>query len=168
MIINGNFFKRGAVIIVCGYTGQGKTPIIKKIISAARIKNKICFDPRREYDLKQWTVFYNFDIFRQSMTMAKQAAIIFEEATANISAFKDKDLADIYTASEHNLNVIFMVFHSLADVPINLIRNSHFLILFESIDTEESLQGLRKIFLPLLKTKKPVFINVRKFIGAEK
>jgi len=166
MIIEGKLFKNGAVIIVCGFTGQGKSPIIKKIISAAGTRNKLVFDARREYD-STWTVFYNFDIFRQSMLYAKQSAIVFEEATANISAFKDQELADIYTASEHNLNVVFMVFHSLADVPVNLIRNSHYMILFESIDTEESLQGLRKMFVPLLPMKKPLFVNIRQFVGAE-
>ena len=168
MDINGKLIKGGAVVTVVGFTGERKSTLIRNIIAKVRFKNKIVWDMRHEYDEREWTVFRNdFNTFRQAMTQAASSAIVFDEGTANIGMFKDKELMDICTASEHNLNVVFMVFHSLSDIPVSLIRNSHFMVLYNTIDTEDSLSGLKKLFIPLLKLKKPVFVNVRQLVGAE-
>lgn len=171
MLLNGKLFKNGAVVCIAGYTGEGKSPMIKKIVEKANLKNRLVWDQQHEYDEKTWTVFrQDFNIFRQSMTDACQSAIIFEEATSNIGAFSNYDLNKIYTASEHNLNVVVMIFTSLAAMPVSLIMNMHYLILFNTMDNEDSLSDnkYRKRFIPLLKLKKPVFVNVRQLVGAEK
>lgn len=171
MLIDNKLFKNGAVICIAGYTGEGKSPMIKKIVSQAGLKNKIVWDQQHEYNPAEWTIFNrDFKLFRQCMTQAKQSAIVFEEATSNITAFSDKELNNIYTASEHNLNVVVMIFTSLAAMPVSLIMNMHYLILFKTMDDEDSLSDnkYRKRFIPLLNLKKPVFVNVRQLVGAEK
>ena len=171
MLIDGKLFKNGAVICIAGYTGEGKSPMIKKIVEKANLKNRLVWDIQHEYDERTWTVFRrDFGIFRQSMTEARQSAIIFEEATSHINSFSDLELNNIYTSSEHNMNVVVMIFTSLAAMPVSLILNMHYLALFNSNDDEDSLSDskYRKRFIPLLKLKKPVFVNVRQLVGAEK
>lgn len=170
MLLGNKLFKNGAVICIAGYTGEGKSPMIKKIVEKANLKNRLVWDQQNEYDERSWTVFRkDFNVFRQSMTQARQSAIVFEEATSNIGSFSNLELNNIYTASEHNLNVVVMIFTSLAAMPVSLILNMHYLILFNTMDDVDSLSDnkYRKRFIPLLKLKRPVFVNVRQLVGAE-
>lgn len=171
MLINNTLFKNGAVICIAGYTGEGKSPLVKKIRAAAGLPNNIVWDIQHEYNAAEFTIFRrDFNTFRQAMTEAKQSLIIFEEATSHIRAFSDLDLNKIYTSSEHNLNVVIMVFTSLAAMPVSLILNMHYLILFNTNDDVDSLSDnkYRKRFIPLLRLKKPVFVNVRQLVGTER
>ena len=57
--------KNGAVILVAGYTDQGKSTLVRKLMKDAGFVNNLAFDPRREYEKSEnWIPFYDFDTFK--------------------------------------------------------------------------------------------------------
>lgn len=158
---NFNANKVGGVICVIGGTGTGKTPFVKKLLAQSNFLNKLVYDPRREYSLDDYTVFYKLKYFKEKVSEARGAAIVVEEATGFISSFKDIELTEWMIASEHNNNFVVFVFHTLMDAPKYVLNKCKFVQLFKTGDEPKDVMLNRARFYDyFMNENKPVTIPI--------
>ena len=151
--------KTGAVIIIIGRQGSGKTPTIKRLMEAGNFRSNVVLDIRHEYDETKYTVFYTYSGFKTYLPQIRGAFIVVEEATAFIASYKDLELTDMLIGVEHNKNTMVFAFHSCDDVPPYLLRFSRYIVLLDTNDDPEKVKRNRPKLFPYLSMKKPVIID---------
>lgn len=123
--------------IIVGGQGTGKTSFTKK--SAEKMNRVVILDVNNEYkDLEQRGAKRITKDFRQSLENVKELngiSLIVEEATIFFSNRKhDENLLEMIIRKRHQNNNIFLIYHSLTDIPDYLLRISDYLILFKTKD----------------------------------
>jgi hypothetical protein len=142
--------KMGAVILIIGRQGSGKTPVTQREAEASGFDNLVVYDPRKEYDLEKYTIFYKLSTFKKFITTARNCFIICEEATGFVNSFKDMEFTDFIIGVQHNCNIIVFIFHSLSDAPTYILRLCRFVVLLRTNDEPEVIQKNRPKFFPYL------------------
>jgi hypothetical protein len=141
--------------IVCGGQGQGKTTFVKNSVS--KMQGVIVLDVNNEYkDLEKEGAKLIIKDFRTSLENIKNLngiTLIVEEATVFFSNRKyDENLLELIIRKRHQKNNIFLIYHSLTDIPDYLLRLSDYLILFKTkdnsvkIDQKYNNTDIRKAF----------------------
>ena len=118
-------------IIVCGNTGEGKSTVLKALLK--KIKgSKLVFDINNEHEGGLMMPFPQFLGIAKSVT---NHAIVFEEATIFLSNKGDsEEIRYLLISKRHRNNTIFFTFHSLQQVPLNILSCCDLLILFHTGD----------------------------------
>lgn len=153
-------------IIVVGMTGQGKSNIPKGMIEG---NNKACFvfDVNNEYGpiakYKDQTpiklssdqskhrsrhVDCDFTLFIEQCFTKKGSIVVFEEATGFLSGRVGKDFKRLVTNKLFSKNVYVLLFHSIIDVPQEIMRLANYLVLFKTNDEEHFVDAKYPRLLP--------------------
>lgn len=146
--------KIGASIVLAGYQGAGKTPMIKLLQDITGMNNNAVYDIRREYDAEKNTLFYNYELFREFFNKTEKCFFIVEEATAFINAYKEMEMVNQLVGVEHSNKVVVFPFHSYTDIPIYVWKYSTYGILLPTNDDPE-----------LVRTQRPVIWNILRETG---
>lgn len=158
-------------MVVVGYIGSGKTPYTKELASKSGFKNVVVYDRRKEYDVKKFTIFYSVEYFREFLKTLQDSFIIVEEATGFVAAYKDMEWSDFIVGIEHNRNILCLLFHSIADTPDYVIRNTEFFALFPTYDDARKVElKSSRLFPYFMKERKknakgwniPILVNNKK------
>lgn len=150
----------GKVVICCGGTGRGKTSFVKKSLS--KLPGSIKFFI---YDVNQeYKIYYNKPLvymvdFFQLIRPVKNSCIVFEEATIFFNHSKLSDvLLHKLVCKRHDNNIIFLNFHSLRKVPVNILDLCNDLILFKTNDSLQFVESKYKSHPEIFNA----FLNVNK------
>lgn len=133
----------GCIYIIVGAQNTGKSAIVIELCKKSNRWTYI-YDHHREYlqrfGKRQCTIFYDRQTFLSKIPEMRNGNIIFEEGTTFLSFSKDMDMADTLTSVYHNGNIMYIIFHSMADIPSYILRLSHILILFRTGDEMEIIE----------------------------
>lgn len=153
--------KTGSVIIICGYTGAGKSPMVHTIIEDSGISNLIVHDLQGEYDPNRFTIFRDYGNFRKIFNVAENSALIVEEATPFLNSFTEEEMVKQLISVEHRHNLIIFCLHSMMDIPPYVLRFSHWCILLDTADDLKKIKNQRPQLYEYALLQKPQFINLK-------
>lgn len=128
---------RGKVTIVCGTRGTGKTTFLKSIIQKTKIPYFV-YDFHGDWNAKP----VDMDQFIEMCNKAKNCNFIFEDATSYCSqgGIKHTFRRAITRSRGQGVN-IYLVFHSLRLIPLDIFEMADYLILFKTKDQTERITG---------------------------
>lgn len=138
----------GRVFFMCGTTGTGKTTFTKNQISKLPLE-KIAFDIDGEFKgiancfpIDKKKITKSVESFKQNVSPMWQKAIIFSEAglffTHNSGI--DFEMREILKSARRRGNFVFFDFHSLSEVPIEMLKYCNFLVIKKTImETKQQL-----------------------------
>lgn len=153
-----------AICLIAGTRGTGKTTAVKRWIKEQTKKVLIVdtfsnpawkefpsLDPEL---LKRWNSgiyrFYDSDTNKVMAAIEKSvynALLVFEDATKYVGSKLSEDVKKFALDSKQkNLDVIF-IFHSLSDIPRDLVRISDTITLFKTVE-ESSNPNLKNKYRP--------------------
>jgi Shikimate kinase len=149
-------------IVVIGMMGEGKTTVIKRYMEG---KRALAYDVQNEYreladdTRKQRSRVSPVDMkyidFVKLCRTKRNTVCIFEDATGFISGRLEDDFKQFLVEKRHTGNVSVLVFHSIVDVPPNVLRLCDIVILFKTKDeahyVEKKYPSLLKYYYDLLK-----------------
>lgn len=149
------------VTLIAGGQGTGKTTFAKSCIQNP--KRAVILDVNNEYkEYDKQGALRITDNFKKSLQDLKTLSgitLICEEATIFFSNRKyDESLVSIIIRKRHQLNDIFLVYHSLTDIPDYLLRISDFLWVFKTKDNPTRIESKYKDYTDIRKA----FYEVRK------
>lgn len=125
--------------IVVGMTDTGKSYYIKdKLRKIPNKESLYIFDYQKEYNPEfiQYGLI-PFEDFAYNCTLLWNAVIIFEEASIFLGGHMsntDKYVNDVLVSKKHRKNFVFLVFHSVAEIPPYVYRKCNFITLFKTND----------------------------------
>lgn len=128
----------GKAFAVIGGTGRGKTTFVSKQLAKVHKNSIALYDVNREKLYKPFTAgdLPNIDNFVERTSRMRNALIVYEEATIFFSnRGHDQTLKDILVRKRHTNNTVFLVFHSLRDVPNYVYRLCNYVVLFKTNDS---------------------------------
>ena len=121
-------------IVIVGQTGSGKTTEVKKLLNSYP-GNKIVYDVNKEYANG---IFMDFDKFLPVVKEIQNSMIVFEEATIFFSNKGDTaEIRKMLIRKRHQNNVLIFCFHTMQQVPLNILVNCNLLILGKTNDNVE-------------------------------
>lgn len=127
--------------LVVGMTDTGKSTYIKNLLKTVpNKKSLLIYDINNEYsEFIEGKRILDFKEFALLASVVKNSIIVFEEATIFLDGRFKTDLLvqKVLTLKKHRKNYIFLVFHSLADVPGYVYRLSNYLTLFKTNDLSD-------------------------------
>lgn len=129
-------------ILVVGATGTGKTTYNKKCLGKVSPKSIHLYDVNNEYKDYYKKPFIPFTDFMNQAKNIENGVIVFEEATIFLNnRLCNQDLIDILVRKRHTNNTVFMVFHSLRNVPRYVYDLSNIVVLHKTNDSEKSVHS---------------------------
>lgn len=135
-------------VLLIGKPKAGKSTWAKARIKKVKGK-KIIYDINNEYP-NDGGIFIPFDRFLDLVSSVRDHFIFIEEATIYISNKSDfKAIREIMVSRRHRNNTIFLTFHSLQQVPLNILAAVDLVVLFHTNDNYELVRkkfGNTKIF----------------------
>jgi DNA helicase HerA-like ATPase len=142
------------VTIVCGGQGVGKTTFVKNSLYDKR--RTVILDVNNEYtDLESHGSKRVTKDFRDALENIKNLngiSLVVEEATVFFSNRKyDDNLQEMIIRKRHQKNDIFLIYHSLGDIPDYLLRIADFLVLFKTKDNQTHVEDKYRYY-PELKS----------------
>jgi hypothetical protein len=149
------------VTLIAGGQGTGKTTFVKSCI--LNPKRAVILDINNEYKeldkLGCLRIVKDFQNRLKDIVNLPQITLIVEEATIFFSNRKyDKNLCEMIVRKRHLQSDIFMLYHSLTDIPDYLLRISDFLWVFKTKDNPTRIEQKYKDFADVKKS----FYEVRK------
>jgi DNA helicase HerA-like ATPase len=126
--------EKGKLIIVVGFTGTGKTTLVKKLIK--KVKNPVIFDVNNEYGkpqyygnilppIEDWVKHVNENV-RNSVVVVDEATIFFSKSgVSNV-------LKETLVRKRHTGNTYILNFHYLSSVPNDILAFCNYFILFKT------------------------------------
>ncbi len=125
-----------SVILICvGKKGTGKTHFVKQYLQENfSAYKKLINDVNAEYGQPMPPPAKQF--IERALKLGR-GVVVFEEATSMFGYHRDDDTASIMTRSRHTGTCLIFCFHSFADIPRYIARNSDFLVLFKTGDVVE-------------------------------
>jgi hypothetical protein len=174
--------------LIVGASGQGKTFFAKEKFIYGK-KNVLVFDINNEYfedkrqtdpklilitapklpvDTTQPRSRYiggDMDEFVTIATAKRNTNIVFDEASIFFNGrITEKELLKLILTRKHTHNNIILCFHSLEEVPRFMYRQSNFIVLFKTQDTEKAFTSksdfLKPYWLKLQKMKDHSYIII--------
>lgn len=146
-------------IIVCGFTGTGKTFLTKKI--ALKRKNVIVFDINNEYDLPILDTSKKYEggqfrytglDFKKFLEVIQTKSgerkvfntnIILEDCSGFMKGQVGSQALQIFQAKRHTGNNFFFLYHAVEMIPKDIYRFTNVFIYF---NTNETIQQINKRF----------------------
>lgn len=151
-------------IVIIGMTGEGKSEIPKEMI---RGKSAFVFDQNNEYGKvtkypgqiplnmsDNWEDNYSrhidgdFEKFIDQVLTKKSTIVVFEEATGFLSGKVGKKFKRIMVNKLFTKNVYIYLFHSIVDVPQEVMRLCNICVLFRTNDEVHFIQAKYPRLLP--------------------
>lgn len=137
-------------IIVIGAPGQGKTPMVRKLIERNRC---LVFDIQNEYgpnvkykgqkplnltnntnaERARYTGI-NMNEFINICSKKRDTVCVFEEATGFFQGRQKENINRFIISRYHTGNVAIFIFHSINSVPPRLMEMCNYVILFKTLD----------------------------------
>lgn len=138
--------------IIVGMTGTGKSEYIKKMLRKIPEKKALyIFDYQNEY---QEFINYGlipFEDFAYNATMIRNGVIVYEEATIFLTSHgsqTDRYVNEVLVSKRHTNNYVFLIFHSVAEIPPYIYRKCNYITLFKTNDLPDlSSRELRDVRL---------------------
>lgn len=164
----------GKVICLAGKTGEGKTSYIKKFSAKLKTKKTVCYlRISDDWDDDNIITFTNFKEFILYANTQKDTLFIIDEAFTclpkklNIKLGKPNDLhnllADFLVNARKLNNFIFIIFHSLSQIPSDwLISYLDYFVRFATQDLLNYQINRFKSFPNIVKSLVD-FVNVKKY-----
>jgi dephospho-CoA kinase len=154
------------VTLIVGGQGQGKTTFVKS--SAKDMKRVVVLDINNEYEELEKTganrIVRNFRESLNDLKELNDITLIVEEATTFFSNRKyDENLQEMIIRKRHQKNNIFLIYHSLTDIPDYLLRISDYLILFKTKDNPSNIELKYKFYNDIRKAYYVVRNRKQKF-----
>jgi DNA helicase HerA-like ATPase len=132
----------GIAFIVAGGTGTGKTTVVKNALQKIHPEARLVFDNNKEY-----TGIYDkpfdpdFKRFALAASKVRNAAIVFEEATIFLKRQGvGEHTIKVLVEKRHRNNIIFLVFHSLRLVPLDIMDLCNYMVILKTNDSVESVE----------------------------
>ena len=135
------------VILIIGKKRAGKTTLASTLIKKLARPNTYIYDINNEYTTKfgipnSYKGPINEDEFLKEVQFKKNSMLVFEEASIYLGTHgQEKILKDIISRSRHTNNVILLIFHSIAFVPVYIFSFSDYVGLFKTNDFRASLDN---------------------------
>lgn len=135
------------VILIIGKKRAGKTTLASTLIKKLARPKTFIYDINNEYTTKfgipnDYKGPINEKSFLNEVQNQKNSMIVFEEASTYLSTHGDeKALKDCLSRSRHTNNVVMLIFHSIAFVPIYIFAFSDYVGLFKTNDFRASLDN---------------------------
>lgn len=171
-------------ILVIGAAGQGKSPIIQKLIADKRC---FVFDIQNEYgnrtkyggqtpinlstninEFRSRYVGTNMDEFLDLCAKKRDTMCVFEEATAFFQGRTEKKMLRHLISKRHTGNTSLLVFHSINSVPPRHMEMSNYIILFKTLDEMDNVyrkySRLAPYFTDLQESRADGFYHIIKMI----
>lgn len=137
--------------IVCGMTDTGKSYYIKNQIRNVPNKQSLyIYDINNEYKEFFDYELIDFEDFAYNCTLLSNAIIVLEEATIFLDGRLkcDQYIQTVLTRKKHTKNYIFLVFHSVAQIPPYVYQLCNYITLFKTNDLPDmSARELRDLRL---------------------
>lgn len=142
---------KGAVIIICGYQGAGKSLLTKEFIKPVHPKRLRILDINAEYVEKypdsvvairsgEFKGEPDFEQFEYEMIHAKETVFVGEDATVVFShRGYNKELVRAIIKKRHSKNIYLLLFHSLRVVPRDVFEYADELWLLKTADTDDTI-----------------------------
>jgi GTPase SAR1 family protein len=126
-------------IIIVGATETGKTTFIKSMLKKVPDKQAFfIYDVNNEYSEFFPYPLIDTEEFLEKARYIKKGVFVFEEATIYLSnRSSDENLRSILVRKRHDLNTIFLVFHSMRSVPRYIYELSNYIIIFKTNDSPD-------------------------------
>ena len=130
---------RGKVFIVVGARGNGKSHFVKRTTQHVHESRFRVYDVQGEYyDYDDDELLPDMDEFLQEVLFMRESVIVFEEATVFFSNKGcDKKIKKLLVGARHNKNTVFLLFHSIRSIPLELYELTDYVVIFNTLDIEE-------------------------------
>lgn len=133
-------------IIIAGGTGTGKTTLVKSLLGHHK-KNRLIYDVNNEYGLP----YVQMEDFLEKAKQVKNHIIVFEEATIFFSTSgSNRDIREILVKKRHTNNILIFNFHSLTQVPLDILMFCNYFYVKKSNDQlsqiDRKYKGNRSIY----------------------
>lgn len=146
-------------IIIAGGTGSGKTTLVKKYIATSKRK-KLIYDVNNEYGYP----YVKMDDFLRSAIKAENSLIVFEEATIFFrTSGVDNELREMLVRKRHTNNVFLFNFHSLSQVPLEILMFCDYFIIKKTNDQISQMERKYRGNLPIFKAFQEVHNSPNRF-----
>jgi len=180
------------LIIICGGTGQGKSKLTNEKLLGNEVfrntmqgkdnyrithksKNQYIFDLYNEYQLPTDQILRpqmrNVDCdekkFINNCANLRNTNIVFEDASGFLRGRQEKMLARLIVKRRHVNNNWIILFHSIANVPPELMRYCNYLIIFKTNDNAREIENkfnnplINEAFEKLTKMPQHSFIQLK-------
>lgn len=157
----------GKAFIVVGGTGRGKSTFVKKCLDKVNKDAILLYDVNNEYSVYYPHPFLPIEQFTEKSTTVRSAVIVYEEATIFFSNRSSNDsLREILVRKRHTNNTIFLVFHSLRNVPRYVYDLCNYVVLHKTNDSKSLVESkfdderLTKVFDRVLKNTDPHYAEL--------
>ena len=129
---------RGKVIIVVGARGNGKSHFTKKHTRHVHETRFHVYDVQGEYYADDNEPLPDMDSFLSDMLLQRESTMVFEEATVFFSNKGcNAKIKHLCVSARHDHNTIYLLFHSIRAIPIELYELTDYVVIFNTLDIEE-------------------------------
>jgi hypothetical protein len=125
--------------IIVGMTDVGKSYFVKELLKKVPNKKALfVYDVENEYtDLFPYPLI-DFDDFLDKCQFVSKGVFVFEEATIFFGTRGDeKRIKSLLVRKKHDLNYIFLIFHSLRSVPRYIYELCNYITIFKTNDSPD-------------------------------
>jgi len=130
--------KIGKAIVVAGRRGSGKTTDVRKLVKMVPENNRLIYDVNGEYSDLYKQDFEDFKVFNERAKSARNAFIVFEEATIYFgNRGYNSGVTDMLVKARHRGNTIVFVYHSLRAIPVYIFDLCTHFILHKTNDSPD-------------------------------
>jgi hypothetical protein len=151
----------GLLILVVGFTGSGKSLLIRRTI---KNKNQLVFDINNEYNLPtdnsllKSRFIGDYSQFVELATTKKNTQIVFEDSTGFFNGRVNNITMQMIVKKRHTSNNYYFLFHSIHQIPKGLILLSNYIILFKTNDTSKDVERKNpKLVKPFTEINSPTY-----------
>lgn len=129
---------RGKVFIVVGARGNGKSHFVKKCTQHVHESRFRVYDVQGEYYDDDDEPLPDMDEFLSEVIHLRESVIVFEEATVFFSNKGcDKKIRKLLVSARHDKNTVFLLFHSIRSIPLELYELTDYVVIFNTLDIED-------------------------------
>jgi len=136
----------GKLWVVCGFTGTGKTTLVKNMIR--KIPDPIIYDVNNEYGkpqyyrdalppINEWLNYVNSNV-RKKIVIIDEATIFFNMQNSA------KSLTEMLVRKRHTQNTYILNFHFLSSVPNHILAFTNYFVLFKTKERPDLVESKYK------------------------
>jgi predicted AAA+ superfamily ATPase len=149
---------KGAVIIVVGARGNGKSSFVKNHIRPVHSSRLFVYDVQGEYfEREPGEQLPDIEEFAQDVVKKEESVVVFEEATVFYSNRGSSiTMRKLLVNARHSRNVIYLLFHSIRSIPHYIYDLSDYVIVFNTNDEEDLVESRHPLLLKAWKKVKGI------------